>query len=77
MTPNHKSGGVKKSNSNSNGWLYKKVDSLLAKDLGFPNPFVNAKELLLIAQVRGFAPIGMLELWNIGNMGSGIMECWI
>jgi hypothetical protein len=28
-------------------------------------------------QVRGFAPIGMLELWNIGIMGSGIMEWWV
>jgi hypothetical protein len=25
-------------------------------------------------QVRGFAPIGMLEFWNIGIMGSGIMQ---
>jgi hypothetical protein len=25
-------------------------------------------------QVRGFSPIGMLEFWNIGIMGSGIME---
>jgi len=25
-------------------------------------------------QVRGFAPIGMLECWNSGIMGSGIME---
>jgi len=28
-------------------------------------------------QVRGFAPIGMLEFWNIGIMGSGIMEWWV
>jgi hypothetical protein len=28
-------------------------------------------------QVRGFAPIGMLESWNIGVMGSGIMEWWV
>jgi len=27
-------------------------------------------------QVRGFAPIGMLEYWNIGKMGFGILECW-
>jgi hypothetical protein len=25
----------------------------------------------------GFAPIGMLECWNSGIMGSGIMQCWI
>jgi len=24
-----------------------------------------------------FAPIGMLEFWNSGIMGSGIMQCWI
>jgi hypothetical protein len=28
-------------------------------------------------QVRGFAPIGILEFWNIGIMGSGIMEWWV
>jgi hypothetical protein len=28
-------------------------------------------------QIRGFAPIGMLEFWNIGIMGSGIMELWV
>jgi hypothetical protein len=28
-------------------------------------------------QVRGFAPIGVLELWNIGKMGFGILECWV
>ncbi|PLX52561.1 MAG: hypothetical protein C0611_07840 [Desulfobacteraceae bacterium] len=26
------------------------------------------------ARVRGFAPIGMLECWNNGIMGSGIMQ---
>jgi hypothetical protein len=30
----------------------------------------------LIRQVRDFVPIGMLEFWNIGIMGSGIMEWW-
>jgi len=29
------------------------------------------------AQVRGFAPIGMLEFWNIGIMGFGVMEWWV
>jgi hypothetical protein len=28
-------------------------------------------------ELRGFAPIGMLEFWNIGIMGSGIMEWWV
>ena len=68
MTPNHSNGGVKNSRSKSKGWLYRKVDNLLAMDLGCPNPYGKAKELLFIAQVRGFAPIGMLELWNIGIM---------
>jgi hypothetical protein len=27
--------------------------------------------------VRGFAPIGMLEYWNIEKMGFGILEYWI
>jgi hypothetical protein len=25
-------------------------------------------------QVRGFAPIGMVECWNIGKMGLGILQ---
>ena len=29
-----------------------------------------------IEELRGFAPIGMLEGWNGGIMGSGIMKCW-
>jgi hypothetical protein len=28
-------------------------------------------------ELRGFAPIGMVEIWNIGIMGSGIMEWWV
>ena len=28
-------------------------------------------------QFRGFAPIGMLECWSAGIMGTGIMECWV
>jgi hypothetical protein len=28
-------------------------------------------------QVRGFAPIGMMECWNNGIMGSEIMQCWV
>jgi hypothetical protein len=32
---------------------------------------------LSIEQVRGFAPIGMLEKWNIGKMGFGILEYWV
>jgi hypothetical protein len=33
--------------------------------------------VFVIPQVRGFAPIGMLEYWNIGKMGFGILECWV
>jgi hypothetical protein len=29
------------------------------------------------SQVRGFAPIGMMEYWNIGIMSSGIMQFWV
>jgi len=29
------------------------------------------------SQVRGFAPIGMVEYWNIGKMGSGILAYWV
>jgi len=25
----------------------------------------------------GFAPIGMMEWWNNGTMGFGIMQCWV
>jgi hypothetical protein len=28
-------------------------------------------------QVRGFAPIGMVECWNIGKMGLGILQYWV
>jgi len=28
-------------------------------------------------QVRGFAPIGMLECWNSGIMGFGKMVYWV
>ena len=28
-------------------------------------------------QVRGFAPIGMMECWNSGIMGLGMMQCWV
>jgi hypothetical protein len=28
-------------------------------------------------QVRDIDTIGMLEFWNIGIMGSGIMEWWV
>ena len=30
----------------------------------------------LFLELRGFAPIGMLEGWNSGIMGSGKMQCW-
>ncbi len=32
---------------------------------------------LQIVQVRGFAPIGMVECWNIGKMGLGILQYWV
>jgi hypothetical protein len=28
-------------------------------------------------QVKGFVPIGMVEYWNIGKMGTGIMDGWV
>jgi len=28
-------------------------------------------------QVRSFAPIGMVECWNIGKMGLEIMQYWV
>jgi hypothetical protein len=28
-------------------------------------------------QVRSFAPIGMMEYWNIGKMGLGILGGWV
>jgi hypothetical protein len=36
-----------------------------------------SSHLCLPSQVRGFAPIGMLECWNIGKMGFGIMDDWV
>jgi len=32
---------------------------------------------IIDGQVRGFAPIRMMACWNIGIMGSGIMQCWV
>jgi hypothetical protein len=40
--------------------------------IGSFSPCFNKK-----MQVRGFAPIGMLECWNIGRMDFGILECWV
>jgi hypothetical protein len=31
----------------------------------------------MTGQVRGFAPIGMMECRNNGIMGSGIMQYWV
>jgi len=31
----------------------------------------------MLKQVRGFAPIGMSEYWNIGKMGFGILVYWV
>jgi hypothetical protein len=28
----------------------------------------------LLRELRGFAPIGILEYWNIGMMGSAVLE---
>ncbi len=33
--------------------------------------------MLILIQVRGFAPIGMLECWNIGKMGLEILQYWV
>jgi hypothetical protein len=30
-----------------------------------------------MSQVRGFAPIGMVECWNIGKMSLGILQYWV
>jgi hypothetical protein len=32
------------------------------------------KVLPFQTQVRGFAPFGMMECWNIGILGTGIMQ---
>jgi len=29
------------------------------------------------SQIRGFAPIGMMECWNNGIIRSGIMQYWV
>jgi hypothetical protein len=34
-------------------------------------------QMMIIKQVRGFAPIGMVECWNIGKMGLGILQYWV
>jgi len=31
----------------------------------------------IVVELRGLAPIGMMEFWNIGIMGSGKMEWWV
>jgi len=30
-----------------------------------------------VTELRGFAPIGMLEGWNTGTMGYGKLDWWI
>ena len=37
----------------------------------------DAEKPGIFCQVRGFAPIRMMECWNNGIMGSGIMQCWV
>jgi len=44
---------------------------------GVMPPFVFGAPVHGIGELRGFAPIGMLECWNSGIMGSGILQCWI
>jgi hypothetical protein len=39
-----------------------------------PTPFVQ--EVGQIIELRGFAPIGILEHWNDGIMDSGKMDHW-
>jgi hypothetical protein len=28
-------------------------------------------------QVRGFAPVRIMEFWNIGKLGLGILQDWV
>ncbi len=39
--------------------------------------FAGRISKLVQQQVRGFAPIGMVECWNIGKMGLGILQYWV
>ena len=38
---------------------------------------MNAVNRVEKRRVRGIAPIGKLEYWNIGKMGFRILECWV
>jgi hypothetical protein len=55
--------------------------SILTSKLIQPNQLSELNQLNKLNQpnkeLRGFAPIGMLECWNSGIMGSGVMQCWI
>jgi hypothetical protein len=39
--------------------------------------FLMSYPLCFIGRIRGFAPIGMVECWNNGIMGLGIMQYWV
>jgi len=39
--------------------------------------FPGMQDVLFDKKGKGLRPIGMLEFWNIGIMGSGIMEWWV
>jgi hypothetical protein len=43
----------------------------LSRQEHFLLSFVRFKTSTLTIQVRGFAPIGTMECWNIGKMGLG------
>ncbi len=55
-------------------WLLNLINFSLDKSTLYEINNICHAYLLISSQVRGFAPIGMLEFWNIGIMGSGIME---
>jgi hypothetical protein len=46
-------------------------------DSGQYDYFIHQNLLRSYTQVRGFAQIGMVECWNNGIMGSGIMQYWV
>jgi len=52
----------------------------LGKRLTFPfnqRILVDIVMTLPLGELRGFAPIGMLEGWNSGIMGYGKLDWWI
>jgi hypothetical protein len=39
--------------------------------------YCKTQQLENISELGSFAPIGTMEFWNIGIMGSGKMEWWV